>query len=62
MIEKFGLDEGDFVFGQKEKEPLLKETLEHVSKNSLLSRAILKMKSALLEQDDMQLKQQLKEQ
>lgn len=62
MIEKFGIDHTDFVDSQKEKEPLLRETLLHVSKSSLLSKTILKMKSALLEHDDMQLKHQLKEQ
>ncbi len=56
MLEKFGIEDTDFEDCKKEKEPLLKETLVHVSKSSLLSKTILKMKSALLEQDHLQLK------
>jgi len=45
----------------KDKDPLLKETLNHISKNSLLSKTMLKMKSVLIEHDTLQMQQKLKE-
>ena len=61
MLEKFGIEENDFEDDPKVKESLLKETQLHISKNRLLSKTMLKMKSALLEQDHLQLKHELKE-
>lgn len=56
ILEKFGIEDTDFLDCEKEKDPLLKETLVHISKSSLLSKTMLKMKSALLDQDHLQLK------
>lgn len=62
MLEQYGIDQSEFDDMSKDKDPLLKETLNHISKNSLLSKTMLKMKSVLIEHDTLQMQQKLKEQ
>ena len=62
MLQQFGVEPAKQEDGSKDDGSLLKETLQHISQNSLLSQTMLKIKAALIENDTYQTQHELREQ